>query len=128
QAEAIVTLQLYRLTNTDVQILLAEQAELEETIQTLQAIIGDEGTLFNLMKKELRQVKKTFANPRLSELQDQAQTIEIDSASLIVAEDTYVSVTKAGYIKRTSPRSFSASNLEEMGKREDDHLILLAAC
>lgn len=128
QAEAIVTLQLYRLTNTDVQILLAEQSELEETIQTLQAIIGDEGTLFNLMKKELRQVKKIFASPRLSELQEQAQTIEIDSSSLIVAEDTYVSVTKAGYIKRTSPRSFSASSLEEMGKREDDHLILLRAC
>lgn len=128
QAEAIVTLQLYRLTNTDVQILLAEQSELEETIQTLQAIIGDEGTLFNLMKKELRQVKKIFASPRLSELQEQAQTIEIDSSSLIVAEDTYVSVTKAGYIKRTSPRSFSASSLEEMGKREDDHLILLRSC
>ncbi|HEM6081971.1 TPA: DNA topoisomerase IV subunit A [Streptococcus suis] len=125
QAEAIVTLQLYRLTNTDIVTLENEEAALREQIQTLAAIIGDERTMFNLMKKELREVKKQFGNPRLSELQDQAETIEIDSASLIVEEETFVSVTKAGYIKRTSPRSFNASTLEEMGKREDDQLIFL---
>ncbi|MGU8055588.1 DNA topoisomerase IV subunit A [Streptococcus suis] len=125
QAEAIVTLQLYRLTNTDIVTLENEEAALREQIQTLAAIIGDERTMFNLMKKELREVKKQFGNPRLSELQDQAETIEIDTASLIVEEETFVSVTKAGYIKRTSPRSFNASTLEEMGKREDDQLIFL---
>lgn len=125
QAEAIVTLQLYRLTNTDIVTLENEEAALCEQIQTLAAIIGDERTMFNLMKKELREVKKQFGNPRLSELQDQAETIEIDTASLIVEEETFVSVTKAGYIKRTSPRSFNASTLEEMGKREDDQLIFL---
>ncbi|CYU70946.1 DNA topoisomerase IV subunit A [Streptococcus suis] len=125
QAEAIVTLQLYRLTNTDIVTLENEEAGLREQIQTLAAIIGDERTMFNLMKKELREVKKQFGNPRLSELQVQAETIEIDTASLIVEEETFVSVTKAGYIKRTSPRSFNASTLEEMGKREDDQLIFL---
>lgn len=125
QAEAIVTLQLYRLTNTDIVTLENEEAALREQIQTLAAIIGDERTMFNLMKKELREVKKQFGNPRLSELQDQAETIEIDTASLIVEEETFVSVTKAGYIKRTSPRSFNASTLEEMGKRDDDQLIFL---
>ncbi|MFM0587239.1 DNA topoisomerase IV subunit A [Streptococcus suis] len=125
QAEAIVTLQLYRLTNTDIVTLENEEAALREQIQTLAAIIGDERIMFNLMKKELREVKKQFGNPRLSELQDQAETIEIDTASLIVEEETFVSVTKAGYIKRTSPRSFNASTLEEMGKREDDQLIFL---
>ncbi|MFM0602555.1 DNA topoisomerase IV subunit A [Streptococcus suis] len=125
QAEAIVTLQLYRLTNTDIVTLENEEAALREQIQTLAAIIGDERTMFNLMKKELREVKKQFSNPRLSELQDQAEAIEIDTASLIVEEETFVSVTKAGYIKRTSPRSFNASTLEEMGKREDDQLIFL---
>ncbi len=125
QAEAIVTLQLYRLTNTDIVTLENEEAALREQIQTLAAIIGDERTMFNLMKKELREVKKQFGNPRLSELQDQAETIEIDTASLIVEEETIVSVTKAGYIKRTSPRSFNASTLEEMGKRDDDQLIFL---
>ncbi|HFU4373409.1 TPA: DNA topoisomerase IV subunit A [Streptococcus suis] len=125
QAEAIVTLQLYRLTNTDIVTLENEEAALCEQIQTLAAIIGDERTMFNLMKKELREVKKQFGNPRLSELQDQAEAIEIDTASLIVEEETFVSVTKAGYIKRTSPRSFNASTLEEMGKRDDDQLIFL---
>ena len=125
QAEAIVTLQLYRLTNTDIVTLENEEAALREQIETLAAIIGDERTMFNLMKKELREVKKQFGNPRLSELQVQAETIEIDTASLIVEEETFVSVTKAGYIKRTSPRSFNASTLEEMGKRDDDQLIFL---
>ena len=126
QAEAIVTLQLYRLTNTDVVVLEEEEAELREKIAMLAAIIGDERTMYNLMKRELRDVKKKFGNPRLSELQDTANTIEIDTASLIVEEETYVSVTRSGYIKRTSPRSFSASTLEEMGKRDDDRLIFLS--
>jgi len=108
QAEAIVTLQLYRLTNTDVVVLQEEEAELREKIAMLAAIIGDERTI-----------------PRLSTLEDTAKAIEIDTASLIAEEDTYVSVTKAGYIKRTSPRSFAASTLEEIGKRDDDRLIFV---
>lgn len=127
QAEAIVTLQLYRLTNTDVVVLEEEEAELREQIAYLAAIIGDERTMYNLMKKELREVKKKFGNPRLSELQDTAKTIEIDTASLVVEEETYVSITKAGYIKRTSPRSFAASTIEEIGKRDDDRLIFVSA-
>ena len=125
QAEAIVTLQLYRLTNTDVVVLQKEEAELREKIAMLAAIIGDERTMYNLMKKELREVKKKFATSRLSSLEDTAKVIEIDTASLIAEEDTYVSVTKAGYIKRTSPRSFAASTLEEIGKRDDDRLIFV---
>ena len=125
QAEAIVTLQLYRLTNTDVVVLQEEEAELREKIAMLAAIIGDERTMYNLMKKELREVKKKFATPRLSTLEDTAKVIEIDTASLIAEEDTYVSVTKAGYIKRTSPRSFAASTLEEIGKRDDDRLLFV---
>ena len=126
QAEAIVTLQLYRLTNTDVVVLEEEEAELREKIAMLAAIIGDERTMYNLMKRELRDVKKKFGNPRLSELQDTANAIEINTASLIVEEETYVSVTRSGYIKRTSPRSFSASTLEEIGKRDDDRLIFVS--
>lgn len=125
QAEAIVTLQLYRLTNTDILTLQKEEEELNDLIKTLTAIIGDEATMYNVMKRELRDVKKKFANPRRSELQKEAQTIEIDTASLIVEEETFVSVTKSGYIKRTSPRSFNASSIEEVGKREEDRLIFV---
>lgn len=125
QAEAIVTLQLYRLTNTDIVTLENEEAELRDKITMLKAIIGDERTMFNVMKRELREVKKKFGNPRLTELQAQAQTIEIDTASLIVEEETFVSVTRGGYIKRTSPRSFNSSTVDEVGKRDDDELIFV---
>lgn len=126
QAEAIVTLQLYRLTNTDIVTLQEEEADLRQQITVLEAIIADERTMYNVMKRELREVKKKFATPRLTELQAQAETIEIDVTSLIVEEDTYVSVTKGGYIKRTSPRSYNASTVEKVGKRDDDELIFVA--
>lgn len=125
QAEAIVTLQLYRLTNTDIVTLENEEASLRDLISTLAAIIGDERTMYNVMKRELRDVKKQFASARLSELQDQAEAIEIDTASLIAEEETFVSLTKGGYIKRTSPRSFNSSALDELGKRDEDELIFL---
>ena len=125
QAEAIVTLQLYRLTNTDIVTLENEEAELRDKITMLKAIIGDERTMFNVMKRELREVKKKFGNSRLTELQAQAQTIEIDTASLIVEEETFVSVTRGGYIKRTSPRSYNSSTVDEVGKRDDDELIFV---
>lgn len=125
QAEAIVTLQLYRLTNTDIVTLQNEENDLRDLITTLSAIIGDEAIMYNVMKRELREVKKKFANPRLSELQAESQIIEIDTASLIAEEETFVSVTRGGYLKRTSPRSFNASSLEEVGKRDDDELIFV---
>ena len=80
QAEAIVTLQLYRLTNTDIVALQNEEANLREQIATLAAIIGDERTLFNVMKRELRDIKKKFGNDRRSELQAETKTIEIGRA------------------------------------------------
>lgn len=127
QAEAIVTLQLYRLTNTDVVVLEEEETELRDKIAMLSAIIGDERTMYNLMKRELRDVKKKFGNPRLSELQDTANAIEIDTASLIVEEETFVSVTRGGYLKRTSPRSFNSSTVDEVGKRDDDRLVFVSS-
>lgn len=126
QAEAIVTLQLYRLTNTDIVTLREEEEELRQQITMFKAIISDERTMYNVMKRELREVKKKFANTRRSELQELAETIEIDTASLIIEEDTYVSVTRGGYVKRTSPRSFNASTVDELGKREDDELIFVS--
>jgi topoisomerase-4 subunit A len=125
QAEAIVTLQLYRLTNTDIVVLEKEQTSLNDEILTLRAVISDNGTLFNLMKRELREVKKKFARPRQSMLQEKVETIEIEAHELIVEEDTVVSVTRSGYVKRTSPRSFASSELTELGKRENDLVIFI---
>ena len=126
QAEAIVTLQLYRLTNTDIVTLQNEQADLQAKILELKAIINDERTLFNLMKRELREVKKKFSKARRSELQADVQTIEIEAHELIVEEETVVSVTRSGYIKRTSPRSFASSQISEVGKRDDDELLFFS--
>ena len=117
QAEAIVTLQLYRLTNTDIVTLEEEHASLKEQIATLKPSLVMNGPCSTSRRRSCVEVKKLFGNPRRSELQDTAKTIEIDTASLIVEEETFVSVTRAGYIKRTSPRSFNASTLEEVGKQ-----------
>lgn len=125
QAEAIVTLQLYRLTNTDIVTLQHEEADLQQTILELETIIDDEHTLYNVMKRELREVKKKFGKPRQSELQDTVETIEIEASELIVEEETVVSITRSGYIKRTSPRSFAVSKVTEIGKREDDQLVFV---
>ncbi|MDR0297523.1 MAG: DNA topoisomerase IV subunit A [Streptococcaceae bacterium] len=123
QAEAIVTLQLYRLTNTDIVTLQKEDADLRAKILELKAVINDEKTLFNLMKRELREVKKKFGKARRSSLQDEVETIEIEAHELISEEETVISVTRAGYIKRTSPRSFASSELTEIGKRDGDELL-----
>ncbi|WEV60107.1 DNA topoisomerase IV subunit A [Streptococcaceae bacterium ESL0729] len=125
QAEAIVVLQLYRLTNTDIVALEKEEEELKLKISTLKAIIGDERTLFNVMKRELREVKKKFSRPRRSSLVDQVELVEIKAESLISEEETYVSITRDGYIKRTTPRSYAASKPEELGKKDEDELVLL---
>ena len=84
--------------------------------------------MFNLMKKELREVKKLFGNPRRSELQDTAKTIEIDTASLIVERRNLRQRNPCWLYQTDLPRSFNASTLEEVGKRDDDELIFVGAC
>ncbi|MBS7576673.1 DNA topoisomerase IV subunit A [Enterococcus sp. MMGLQ5-2] len=126
QAEAIVTLQLYRLSNTDILALEKEYADLQAKIKELKAIINDETTLLNVLKKELRQVKAKFKSERRSVIQAEVAEIKIEAQSLIAEEEVVVSVTKQGYIKRTSLRSFNSSVLSEIGRKEDDVLFKLA--
>lgn len=123
QAEAIVMLQLYRLTNTDIVDLENEHIDLEYEINTLKDIIENENTLKKVIKKELRDVKKTFKSERLTVIEEQIESLEVSREMLIREEDTVVTVTRDGYIKRTSPRSFSASPFEELGKKDDDELL-----
>jgi len=125
QAEAIVVLQLYRLTNTDITELKKEAEDLSKKITELKEILSDEKTLFALMKKELREVKKNFSTPRLSVIEDEIQEIKIETQVLITQEDVVVTVTKGGYIKRSGMRSYTASKPEELGMREDDNLLLV---
>ncbi len=123
QAEAIVMLQLYRLTNTDIVDLENEHIDLEYEINTLKDIIENENTLKKVIKKELRDVKKTFKSERLTVIEEKIESLEVSREMLIREEDTVVTVTRDGYIKRTSPRSFSASPFEELGKKDDDELL-----
>ncbi|PSL50629.1 DNA topoisomerase IV subunit A [Salsuginibacillus halophilus] len=123
QAEAIVNLQLYRLTNTDVTTLEEEKAELEKRIAQLEAILQSEKKLALEVKKELRQVRKTYHNERRTVIEETVEELKIDKEAMIPAEDVYVTVTKEGYIKRTSPRSYQASNDERPGMKETDDLI-----
>ncbi|MGM0217164.1 DNA topoisomerase IV subunit A [Enterococcus sp. AZ126] len=123
QAEAIVTLQLYRLTNTDITQLEKEAEELNQLVTELTKILSDEKELFNVMKKELREVKKQYGNPRLTQIEDEIQEIKIDTKVLVAQEDVIVTVTHEGYIKRSSLRSYSASKPEEVGMKEGDFLL-----
>lgn len=123
QAEAIVSLQLYRLTNTDITALEKESEELSELIAKLQLILNNEKELLNVMKTELREVKKQYKTPRLTKLEDEIAEITIETAVLIPQEDVMVSITKEGYAKRSSLRSYSASKEDTIEMKETDRLI-----
>ncbi len=123
QAEAIVTLQLYRLTNTDVVALENELAALEKIINGLSAILGSEDVLKSVMKKDLRDVKKEYVTPRLTEIKEEITEIKIQAEELIPKEDCVVMLTKDGYIKRTSFRSYSASKEEIPTIKENDYIL-----
>lgn len=123
QAEAIVILQLYRLTNTDVVALENEKASLEKIIKGLSAILGSEEVLKSVMKKDLNDVKENYPTPRITEIKDQITEIKIDTTAMIPKEDVVVLVTKDGYIKRTSFRSYTASNSEDITIKENDYII-----
>ena len=125
QAEAIVSLQLYRLTNTDITILQEEKLDLNERVATLTSILKSEKTLLQVMKQELRELKKKYATPRLTEIQAEIKEIKIETEILIPEEEVYVVATKQGYYKRVSPRSFSSSTPEENGLREGDEVLLV---
>ena len=123
QAEAIVTLQLYRLTNTDVVALQEEMANLEKIINGLTAILGSEDVMKSVMKKDLRDVKKEYPTERLTDIKAEVTEIKIDTSAMIPREDCVVMVTRDGYVKRTSFRSYTASNPEDITIKENDYIL-----
>lgn len=119
QAEAIVNLQLYRLTNTDVVALEEEMANLSKLIEGLRAIIRDEEALKYVMKKELKIIKKEYGVPRKTQIIDEIEEIKLDMSSMIPKENVNVVVTNEGYIKRVSTKSFNSSDGETLLKPGD---------
>jgi topoisomerase IV subunit A len=123
QAEAIVNLQLYRLTNTDITQLQAEAKELAETIARLTKILNEESELLKVIKKELKEIKKKYPSDRMTEIEAEIEEIKIETQVLVAQEEVVVTVTKDGYIKRSSLRSYGASKPEEVGMKEGDALL-----
>ena len=123
QSEAIVSLQLYRLTNTDITELRAEEEELKALIDQLTMILQDPKKLARVIKQELLDVKKRFAEPRRSVIQAEIEEIKLTLDVLVPSEEVVVTVTKDGYVKRTSLRSHSASNGKDFAMKESDYLL-----
>ncbi|RAU07224.1 DNA topoisomerase IV subunit A [Bacillus pumilus] len=123
QSEAIVSLQLYRLTNTDITQLRDEASELDVRIAELEDILGNEKKLLKVITNSLKKLKKTYADERRSVIEEKIEEIKINLEVMIASEDVYVTVTKDGYIKRTSQRSYAASNGKDFGMKDTDRLI-----
>jgi topoisomerase-4 subunit A len=123
QAEAIVSLQLYRLTNTDITALRNEAEELEKKIEEWTSILNSEKKLLSVIKKELKEVKKRFADERRSKIEAEIEELKINLEVMVPSEDVIVTVTKEGYVKRTSQRSFAASNGQDFGMKDSDRLF-----
>lgn len=125
QSESIVNLQLYRLTNTDIEALQNEKLELNERIMMYQNILNNEETLKKVLATELKDIKKRYASDRRTIVQAEVEEITIETSIMIPDEQVYVSITKEGYIKRTSVRSFTASDATDLGSRELDYPIFV---
>ncbi|MEC1473484.1 DNA topoisomerase IV subunit A [Bacillus haynesii] len=123
QAEAIVSLQLYRLTNTDISALQEEAKELDQKIKELEEILSNDKKLLKVIKDSLKKVKKSYAGQRRSVIEEKIEEIKINLEVMVASEDVYVTVTKDGYIKRTSQRSFAASNGQDFGMKDTDRLL-----
>lgn len=123
QSEAIVSLQLYRLTNTDITDLQKEENDLKKLIAELTGILTSSTKLKNVIKKELANIRKKFAEPRRSVIEDKIEEITITREIMIPSEEVVVTVTKEGYVKRTSTRSYAASNGKDFAMKESDYLL-----
>ncbi len=123
QATAIVMLQLYRLTNTDITDVENEMKALEELVKEYELILSDENELKKVMKEELRKVKKEFAVSRKTIIKDEITEIKIDMSAMIPKEDVIVAVSSEGYVKRVSKKSYAASDGEATLVKEDDFVI-----
>ena len=126
QAEAIVSLQLYRLTNTDVTALEAEHHELSDKIAEFQNILNDAKTLDRVIIKDLKRIKRDFPGGRLTTVEREVESLDIDTSVMVTAEDVQVMVSHDGYLKRSSLRSFQATDASDNGLKDEDYPVFMA--
>ncbi len=122
QAEAIVMMQLYKLTNTDVTELKNEFDALTKEIAYFREILASEEKLMGVIKDKLRSIKKEFADPRRTTIKDEVSEIKIDTLDMISKEDFIVCVSNNGYVKKVSLKSYNMTNNEYPGVRENDYI------
>ena len=123
QATAIAELRLYRLSNTDVVALREEFAQLVNEIENLKMILENENVLRSTIINEFRQTAATYGSPRLTQIQDEVETINIDAKAMIANERVVITISKDGYIKRVSLKSFNASSTPYPGLKTNDTLL-----
>ncbi|AGQ23610.1 DNA topoisomerase IV subunit A [Lactobacillus helveticus] len=123
QAEAIVSLQLYRLTNTDVNELIAEQSKLNKLAEKYRKLLSDRKTLEKEIIKELSAVKKEFASPRRTEISEESAKVKIDEKALVADEQVRVLISRDGYLKRSSLRSYQSTDDADNGLPDGDKVI-----
>lgn len=124
QAEAIVSLQLYRLTNTDVTALQKEAEELQKAITNFENILANPKELDKVIHKELNAINKKYGSERLTVIQDEISSLKIETEVMVAQEDVMLLVSHDGYVKRSSLRSFNASDNDENGLKDEDYPIL----
>lgn len=118
QAEAIVTLQLYRLSNTDVMLLEQEETNLKEAIAGFHHILNSDEALSKVIIEELKASNKLIGKPRRSVIEADIETIKIAEKDLITDEQVMIGLTRDGYIKRSSVKSYQMSQQVSL-KSED---------
>ena len=106
QAQAILDMRLQRLTGLERDRLQEEYAELEKQIAYYKAVLSDEGLLMGIIKDEITEIKRRYADPRRTEIS--ALDGEIDMLDLIEEEDMVVTITHNGYIKRLASSTYRA--------------------
>jgi len=121
QAEAIVNLQLYRLTNTDI-VLLSEEAEkLREEIEKLKNILASEPELLKAIKNELKATLKELSTPRKTVIEHEIEEVKVEVSELVAKEEVYLIITRDGYIKRMTPKAYNSN--EETKLKEGDLIV-----
>ncbi len=123
QAQAILEMRLRRLTGLERDKIEEEYADLMKYIEYLNSILADEAKLFSVIKEELLEIKAKYNDERRTEIQKVVN--EIDIEDLIQEEETVVTLTHTGYIKRISADTYSSQKrggrgIQAMSTKEDD--------
>jgi topoisomerase IV subunit A len=122
QADAILTLQLYRLTNLEITSLEKELDEISKKVAYLRSILDSEKKLISVIKGELIEIRDKYGVDRRSDIQGEVEELKVNLEVMVTAEDVLVTLSREGYIKRTSMLSFTRSGgeLEGSGVKEGD--------